>query len=243
LQSVYGGKGIAAFASKAMCALVNEEGLSLDAVSLGELYTALQLGFPADRVLLHGNNRPLAELQYAVQNGVGHIIADNITELEQIHKLAAAYGKRQKVQLRIKPGVEAHTHDFIRTGQIDSKFGFALQTGEAMEAIRIASAMSHIDLMFKVTDVLRLRIMACVAKPATAKCAGMRRGRRSRPSRMEAEPPEQGGEQLPFVKRCGGVHHLMFSIKICPQHLHQQFIMYKCRPFFYIFYILSSSRS
>jgi diaminopimelate decarboxylase len=152
LQAYYGGKGIAAFACKAfcckaMCVLAAEEGMALDIASAGELYTALEAGFPPDRMLLHGNNKPAAELAFAIKNDVGRIVADNLQEIELIDQIAASLGKRQAVQLRIKPGVDPHTHEFVRTGQVDSKFGFTLHSGEALEAARVAARMEHTVLM------------------------------------------------------------------------------------------------
>ncbi|MCL2602522.1 MAG: diaminopimelate decarboxylase, partial [Treponema sp.] len=136
-----------AFCCKAMCKIVAEEGLALDVVSGGELFTALQAGFPTERMLFHGNNKPAGELEFAITSGVGRIVADNINELELINKIAVTCGKRQAVQLRITPGVEAHTHDYVRTGQTDSKFGFALQTGEAMRAAQAAAGMPGLKLV------------------------------------------------------------------------------------------------
>ncbi|MCL2602372.1 MAG: diaminopimelate decarboxylase [Treponema sp.] len=151
IKTHYDGKGLAAFASKAfcckaMCKIAAEEGLALDVVSKGELFTALLAGFPADRMLFHGNNKPADELEFAITSGIGRIVADNINELEQINTIAGSCGKRQSVQLRITPGVEAHTHDYVRTGQTDSKFGFALQTGDAMRAVQMAVRMPNLRL-------------------------------------------------------------------------------------------------
>lgn len=110
--------------------ILNEEGLGADVVSGGELYTALQAGFPAERIYFHGNNKTADELTMALESGVGRIVVDNIAELELLGALAKAAGKTASVLFRIKPGIDAHTHNFIRTGQIDSKFGFALETAK-----------------------------------------------------------------------------------------------------------------
>lgn len=149
IRSFYDGKGTVAFASKAfccraMCRIADEEGLSLDVVSIGELHTALSAGFPAGRIYFHGNNKTVEELTAALENGVGRIVVDNATELELLDRLAVAMGKKAEVSFRIKPGIDAHTHAYIRTGQIDSKFGLALETGEAMETLRSAAAMPGI---------------------------------------------------------------------------------------------------
>lgn len=152
IQEHYGGKGMVAFASKAfsckaMYRLIAEEGMGLDVVSAGELFTAVSVGFPMERVLFHGNNKPPEELAFAVQNGVGRIVVDNTFELELLENIAKSAGAHVKIQLRVKPGVEAHTHDLIKTGGIDSKFGFAVETGEALKAIRAAKNMRHLELV------------------------------------------------------------------------------------------------
>ena len=147
----YGGNGLVVYASKAfcckeMCRICEQEGTGIDVVSGGELYTALSVGFPTDKIVFHGNNKTCAELEMAVQNDVGRVIVDNVFELETLNEIAAKHGKTVGIMLRIKPGIDAHTHDFVKTGQIDSKFGFALETGEAMEGIKKALEMPHIKL-------------------------------------------------------------------------------------------------
>ena len=147
----YGERGLVLFASKAfcckeMCRVCDDEGLGLDVVSGGELYTAKSAGFPMEKICFHGNNKSPRELEMAVEFGVGRIVVDNLEELDRLESTAARLGKTAGILLRIKPGVEAHTHEFIRTGQIDSKFGFALETLEADEAVRRALALSHVSL-------------------------------------------------------------------------------------------------
>lgn len=147
----YGGNGLVLYASKAfcckeMCRICKQEGTGLDVVSGGELYTALSVDFPAENIVFHGNNKTYDELEMAVENGVGRIIVDNIYELKTLNEIAEKQGKTAGIMFRIKPGIDAHTHSFIRTGQIDSKFGFALETGEAMEAIKLAVSMPNIKL-------------------------------------------------------------------------------------------------
>ena len=147
----YGGNGLVVYASKAfcckeMCRICEQEGTGIDVVSGGELYTALSVGFPTDKIVFHGNNKTCDELEMAVQNDVGRVIVDNVFELETLNEIAAKHGKTVGIMLRIKPGIDAHTHDFVKTGQIDSKFGFALETGEAMEGIKKALEMPHIKL-------------------------------------------------------------------------------------------------
>lgn len=151
MNETYDGHGHVLYASKAfsckeMCRICKEEGMGLDVVSGGELYTALQAGFPADRIYLHGNNKTADELQMALDAGIARIIVDNLTELHTLNELAAQAGRKADIMFRIKPGIDAHTHSFIRTGQIDSKFGLALETGEAMAGVREALRMAHINL-------------------------------------------------------------------------------------------------
>ncbi|SFX22872.1 diaminopimelate decarboxylase [Ruminococcus sp. XPD3002] len=151
MEKYYGGRGEVHYASKAfscmeMCRIINSEGAGLDAVSIGELYTAVKAGFDVKKIGFHGNNKTDEELRYAVEVGVGHIIVDNISELERLEKIAAELGKKPSIMFRIKPGIDAHTHDFVKTGQIDSKFGFALETGEAFEAVKQAVACSNVEL-------------------------------------------------------------------------------------------------
>ena len=142
-QVIFAGK---AFLVQAMARLVGEEGLGLDVVSGGELYTAMKAGFPAEQLYFHGNNKTETELVEALDVDTGRIIVDSIMELEDIIALAKEKGKKVSVLLRLKPGVEAHTHEYIQTGQEDSKFGFALDN-EALEGVRLAlSAPDYLEL-------------------------------------------------------------------------------------------------
>ena len=150
MDKYYGGNGLVLYANKAFCSLytcriVAEEGLGADVVSGGELYTAIKAGFPMDKIYFHGNNKTEEELEMAVENGVGHIICDNIYELKMLNDIAKKHGVVQSIMFRIKPGIDAHTHSFIRTGQIDSKFGVALENGEAFEIYQMAHEMSNVN--------------------------------------------------------------------------------------------------
>lgn len=131
----------------AICKIVQEEGLGLDVVSGGELYTALKAGFPMERVYFHGNNKSPAELQMALEAGVGRFMVDNLYELHLLNQLAGEKDVLARVILRVTPGIEAHTHEYIKTGQIDSKFGLAIQTGQAAAGVREALNCPHIDLV------------------------------------------------------------------------------------------------
>ncbi len=151
IEENYGGNGLVCYASKAFSCkeiyrICKQEGTGVDVVSGGELYTALSVDFPAENIVFHGNNKTPDELLMAVENGVGRVVVDNLTELKKLNEIAAGAGKTVGIMLRIKPGVDAHTHDFIKTGQIDSKFGFALETGEALEAAKAALAMPNLKL-------------------------------------------------------------------------------------------------
>jgi diaminopimelate decarboxylase len=143
-EVIYAGK---AFLTMAMCQLLKEEGLSLDVVSGGELYTAIKAGFPAKRIYFHGNNKSYDELKMAIECGVGTIIVDNFYELEMLKDLSKKYQHVVKLLLRITPGIEAHTHDYIKTGQLDSKFGFTLENGHALMAVENVLGMKFLRLM------------------------------------------------------------------------------------------------
>jgi len=125
-----------ALCNTALCKIVNEEGLGLDVVSGGELFTAMNAGFPMEKVYFHGNNKTLDEIDMGVKLGVGKFVVDNFYEMEKINSTAKKYGKIQEILLRVTPGIEAHTHDYIKTGQIDSKFGFTMLNDEVMNIIK-----------------------------------------------------------------------------------------------------------
>jgi diaminopimelate decarboxylase len=135
-----------AFNTMAICRIADEEGLMLDVVSGGELHTALSAGFPAERIYFHGNNKSPFEIDMALDAGIRLFVADNFTELDMLEVLAAQKGKTARVLLRVSPGVEAHTHAYIQTGQEDSKFGFDLGSGQAHKAAERALQSPHIEL-------------------------------------------------------------------------------------------------
>lgn len=152
IEDFYNGNGKVLFASKAfsckeMYRIAKSEGIGADVVSGGEIYTALSVGFSPEDIFFHGNNKTYDELLYAIKSDIGRIVVDNMTELDLVEKIAGELGKTVKIILRIKPGIDAHTHNYIRTGQIDSKFGFALENGEAMDAAIKASAYKNTQLM------------------------------------------------------------------------------------------------
>jgi len=136
-----------AFCTMAMCAIAEQEGLSLDVVSDGELYTALKAGFPAQRIHFHGNNKTPDEINMALDANIGCFVVDNFVELHLLNALAGDKSKQVNVLLRITPGVEAHTHDYISTGQQDSKFGFDLGGGAAYEGIKQAMQLPNLKVL------------------------------------------------------------------------------------------------
>ena len=136
------------YASKAftciqMVKLIDEENLQLDVVSEGELYTALEAGFDSKRIHFHGNNKAKREIQYALDNQIGYFVVDTLEEIELIDKYADS---NVDVVLRVNPGVEAHTHEFIQTGQEDSKFGLSIKHGLALNAVNKVKATKHLQL-------------------------------------------------------------------------------------------------
>lgn len=135
-----------AFLCKAMARLAHEESLMLDVATGGELYVARAAGVPADRCVMHGNNKSEDELRYAVTEGVRHIVVDNFDEIDRLENILTG-GSRVRVQVRVTPGIHAHTHEFISTGQDDSKFGFNLANGDALRAIDRCRAAKSIDLV------------------------------------------------------------------------------------------------
>jgi diaminopimelate decarboxylase len=136
-----------AFLCVAMARLAHEEGMDIDVATGGELHVALTAGVPADRLVLHGNNKSVLELAMARQAGVGRIVVDSFDELDRLTGLHAEDGVVPRVLLRITPGIEAHTHEFVMTGQEDSKFGFGLHSGAAGRAIELAAASAAVELV------------------------------------------------------------------------------------------------
>jgi diaminopimelate decarboxylase len=143
-EVIYAGK---AFLTMGMCRLIEEEGLSLDVVSGGELYTAIKAGFPAEKIYFHGNNKSYKELKMAIEHRIGRIIVDNFYELEMLKDLTKKCRHKVKILLRITPGIEAHTHEYIKTGQLDSKFGFGLENGHAIMAVERTLGIKSLRLM------------------------------------------------------------------------------------------------
>lgn len=150
IEKYYDGRGMVCFASKAFSCkeiyrIMQQENMGIDVVSAGEIYTAYKAGFDMSKAVFHGNNKSAEEVNMALDTGVGRIVADNIYEIEMLDRIAGERKISIPVLLRIKPGVDAHTHSFISTGQIDSKFGFALETGEAFEAVKKVLSCNNLE--------------------------------------------------------------------------------------------------
>ncbi|MGL4773137.1 MAG: diaminopimelate decarboxylase [Clostridium sp.] len=139
----YAGK---AFLTLAMCQIIKEEGLHLDVVSGGELYTAHKADFPLEKVYFHGNNKTVEEIELGVKLGVGTFVVDNLYEMEVLDRISRNNNKTQNIYLRLTPGIEAHTHEYIKTGQIDSKFGFAPVGNIIIDAVKKAIELENINL-------------------------------------------------------------------------------------------------
>ncbi len=136
-----------AFLCKAMARIAFEEGMGIDVASGGEMHVCLAAGVPADRLVFHGNNKSLAELVLAREHGVGRIVVDSEDELDRLEELHAADGRTADVLLRITPGIKAETHEFVATGQDDSKFGFTVSTGAAKAAVDRAQESPAVNLL------------------------------------------------------------------------------------------------
>ena len=134
-----------AFFTLAMAKLIEEEGLCVDVVSGGELYTAIQAGFPAERIEFNGNNKLPAELEMAVDYGIGRIIVDSLQELELIEKICKEKQKKVKVLFRFTPGVKSSSHDYIVTGKKDSKFGIPLDEDVIMPQLKAAIESEYVE--------------------------------------------------------------------------------------------------
>ncbi len=136
-----------ALSCKGVYRIAAEENMCVDAVSVGEIYTALSVGFPKERIFFHGNNKMREDIEFAVENGIGTFVADNCEELDFIDEAAGNKGTVQNVLLRITPGIDPHTHAKIATGNVDSKFGEAIETGQALEFVKHALSKKNVKLL------------------------------------------------------------------------------------------------
>ena len=151
LKEAFGGNAKALYASKAcsfkrIYEIMKEEEMGIDVVSSGEIRTALKAGYPLENAYFHSNNKTDADISYAMANGIGYLVTDNVDELTAVQAEAASRGIRQKILLRITPGIDPHTYAAVSTGKVDSKFGSAIETGQAEEITRIALSQPNIDL-------------------------------------------------------------------------------------------------
>jgi diaminopimelate decarboxylase len=151
LKAAFGSSANALYAGKAasfrgIYRIMMEEGMGVDVVSSGEIFTAASVGFPMENAYFHSNNKTDADVAYAMENGVGYFVVDNREELDAIEYFAAQKGIRQKVLLRLTPGIDPHTYEAVSTGKVDSKFGSAIETGQADEITAYALSLPHVDL-------------------------------------------------------------------------------------------------
>ena len=135
-----------ALSIKQLYRIMDQEGMGVDVVSSGELYTAAQAGFPLENACFHGNSKTDSDIRFAMEQGIGFFVCDNTDELDAIDREAARQGLRQKVLLRLSPGIDTHTHEKISTGRVDCKFGAAIETGQAEELVKRALSRKNIDL-------------------------------------------------------------------------------------------------
>ena len=150
-QESFGENALPLYASKAasfkqICRIMTEEGLGIDTVSRGEIHTALSAGFPAEKIFFHGDGKTDEDIRYAVRARIGYFIVDNETELECLQAEAAAQGIRQKVLLRITPGIDPHTYEAVNTGKVDVKFGVPIAEGQGLRFVEKALAMDAIEV-------------------------------------------------------------------------------------------------
>ena len=151
VRAAFGERGKVLYASKAasfrrLYEIMKEEGMGIDVVSMGEIYTAVRTGYPLSRAYFHSNNKTDEDIEYAIDSGVGYFVVDNVEELYAINEIAGRKGVKQKILLRITPGIDPHTYAAVATGKVDSKFGSAIETGQADEITLIALKEKNIDL-------------------------------------------------------------------------------------------------
>ena len=151
MKEAFGDDALPLYASKAasfkqMYRIINEEGMGTDLVSSGELYTAASVGFPLDKAYFHSNNKTDFDIAYAMDEGVGYFVVDNVEELDSINDIAGERSIKQKVLLRLTPGIDPHTYAAVATGKVDSKFGSAIETGQAEQISKYATELDHIEL-------------------------------------------------------------------------------------------------
>ena len=152
MRKAFGESALPLYASKAasfkqMYRIVKEEGMGTDLVSSGELYTAASVGFPLEKAYFHSNNKTDDDIAYAIDEKVGYFVVDNVEELDAIDRIAGEKGIKQKILLRLTPGIDPHTYAAVATGKVDSKFGSAIETGQAEQITKYAKDLESISLM------------------------------------------------------------------------------------------------
>ena len=151
MRDAFGPDALPLYASKAasfkqMYRIVREEGMGTDIVSSGELYTAASVSFPLEKAYFHSNNKTDADIAYAIDEGVGYFVVDNVEELDAIDRIAGERSVKQKILLRLTPGIDPHTYEAVATGKVDSKFGSAIETGQAEQIAKYATELENIEL-------------------------------------------------------------------------------------------------
>ena len=151
MRDAFGPDALPLYASKAasfkqMYRIVREEGMGTDIVSSGELYTAASVSFPLEKAYFHSNNKTDADIAYAIDEGVGYFVVDNVEELDAIDRIAGEKSVRQKILLRLTPGIDPHTYEAVAPGKVDSKFGSAIETGQAEQIAKYATELENIEL-------------------------------------------------------------------------------------------------
>lgn len=151
VKEAFSGRGKVMYASKAasfkrLYEIMREEGMGIDVVSCGEICTAKKAGFPLENAYFHSNNKTDTDIVYAIESGVGYFVADNVEELYAIERIAGERDITKNVLLRLTPGIDPHTYAAVATGKVDSKFGSAIETGQAEEITRVALSLPHVCL-------------------------------------------------------------------------------------------------
>ncbi len=151
MRDAFGENALPLYASKAasfkqIYRIINDEGMGTDIVSSGELYTAASVGFPLEKAYFHSNNKTDADIAYAIDLGIGYFVVDNVEELDAIDCIAGEKNVKQKILLRLTPGIDPHTYEAVATGKVDSKFGSAIETGQAEQIAKYATGLDGIEL-------------------------------------------------------------------------------------------------
>lgn len=151
MREAFGESALPLYASKAasfkqIYRIINEEGMGTDLVSSGELFTAASVGFPLSKAYFHSNNKTDFDITYAIDKGVGYFVVDNVEELDAIDRIAGEKNVKQKILLRLTPGIDPHTYEAVATGKVDSKFGSAIETGQAEQIAKYATELENIEL-------------------------------------------------------------------------------------------------